>query len=489
MWLARPAPTGPAAATRAAGLGRVDAVALDGHQAEHRTARTPTGEQPLGPHPDRDGPGRPPFLGASPQVLGGSRFGPGEGEQHAQCQQGGQQRRTAERHQGQGHSGDRQQADDGAHVHHRLYDDPRGDAGGGEPDEQVVAAVRDAQPRVAEHPEQAHHHQAADQPQLLPDDRQDEVGVHRRQKVGPLLHGRAEPLTPPATCRERVDALDGLEAVPVGVREGIGERQQAAHPIGLQHRQHRRGDDDRHEHRGVEALRGADHPQDGQRHDGHADRTAEIRLEQNQQVDEQEHRHQGHQQVLGLREPAALAHQQIGAPQHQRDLHQLAGLHRDRTDHDPLPGTAADTADPRDEHHQQQEDREAEQRVGHPPEDPHRQAAGQHGDRHTDAHPDRLPDEQRVGRAGVRVRPYAGRREHHDQAEQQQQTDRGQQQVVGRQRPVQQRHPRRRLPVLLAFPAYPACLARLARHRDRPRPHRNLVTWQPATPRRPGTPL
>ena len=121
------------------------------------------------------------------------------------------QRRAARGDQRELHAGDRQQADDVAHVHGRLADDPDGDRHAGELDEAVGRAAGDAEAGVGEHAVQGDDDEAAEETELLADDREDVVGLRVRQQV-PLHRAVAEPDAPQAAGGQGVHAADGLEA-------------------------------------------------------------------------------------------------------------------------------------------------------------------------------------------------------------------------------------------------------------------------------------
>ena len=87
------------------------------------------------------------------------------------------ERRAAGRQERQRDARHRQQADDRAEIDRGLADDPRGHAGREQHAEPVGRAPRDVEADEAEAGEQREHEQAADEAELLADDREDEVGV------------------------------------------------------------------------------------------------------------------------------------------------------------------------------------------------------------------------------------------------------------------------------------------------------------------------
>ena len=105
---------------------------------------------------------------------------PGHVREHARADHRDHERRAARRQERQRDARHRQQPDDRAEVDHGLADDPRGDAGREQHAESVGRASRDVEADQAEAREQREHEQAADEPELLADDREDEVGVRVR---------------------------------------------------------------------------------------------------------------------------------------------------------------------------------------------------------------------------------------------------------------------------------------------------------------------
>jgi hypothetical protein len=372
----------------------------------------------------------------------GARLEPGEGQQHPDGGQRDQQGRAAEGDEGQRDPGDRQQTDDGAHVDDRLAAQPGGDARGGEPHEQVVGVLRDPDAGVDQDGEQGHHRERAQQAQLLPDDGEDVVGVRLRQPAGPLLLAGAEPLAEQPTGGQRVEALDRLVAGVLGVGERVAEGQQPVHPVRRGHgEEHRSGDEHAHQ-RGEDAHRRADDPQQRDHDGAHRHGGAEVGLQHDQQQHQGGHRHERDEQVGAHVEQALLAHQQVGSPQHERELRQLGRLQVEaQRQRDPA-GRAVDlVADAGQQHRDQQPQRDEQQRVGQRPVEADRHPGGREHQRQSERDEGALLDAGGEQRARGGVGPQAGGGEDHDQAEHQQQQGAGEQQVVGGQRPGQQ--PRR----------------------------------------------
>ena len=113
----------------------------------------------------------------------------GDVQEQSDAGHGDHERRAAERDERQRHTGDGQHADHGADVHEGLDQDPRRDAGGEEHAVVVGGPQRGADAGHAERHEQGDHQDGADEPELLGDDGEDEVGVGERQEapLGPAL--------------------------------------------------------------------------------------------------------------------------------------------------------------------------------------------------------------------------------------------------------------------------------------------------------------
>ena len=166
------------------------------------------------------------------------------------------------------------------------------------------------------------------QPELLADDREDEVVVRLGQPL-PLLPAGAEADAPPAAVGQGVEAVAGLEAGAVGVGAGAGQPgRDAPHPVaagedhdGRQHRRRRAGD-------GEQARRhpgGEEHAADDRtsgparcRGRGRRGRAASSRPPAGQD--------QGHEGVHELAQLAPLLGQDGRAEQDQADLGELGGL-------------------------------------------------------------------------------------------------------------------------------------------------------------------
>ena len=146
------------------------------------------------------------------------------------------ERRAADRQERQRDARHGQQPDDRADVDHGLPDDPRGDAGGEQHAEAIGRALRDPEADEPEAGEQPEHEQAADEAELLADDREDEVGVRVREEQ-PLGAARAEPDAVHAAAPERDQRLRDLVAgVPLVVPR-MQEREHPRAPVGRRERE------------------------------------------------------------------------------------------------------------------------------------------------------------------------------------------------------------------------------------------------------------
>ncbi len=264
-----------------------------------------------------------------------------------------------------------------------------------------------------------------------------------RQPAGPLLAAGAQPETEQPAGRQRVEALHGLVAGVLGVGERVAERQQPLQAVRCgEGEEHRPGDQHADQHP-EQAHRGADDPE--QRDDDGADRDRgpEVGLEHHQQQDQRGDRHERDEQVGAHVEQPLLAHEQVGAPQHQRQLGQLGRLEVEaQRQWDPARRAVDLVADSGQEHGDQQQQGQHQQRVGRRAVEAHRQPGGREHQRQPERDEGGLLDAGREQRAGRGVGPQAGGGEDHDQPEHEQQQGAGQQQVVARQRALQQRRPR-----------------------------------------------
>ena len=129
---------------------------------------------------------------------------------------------AAVRHERQGYAGDRHDAQAHADVLEGLEAEPAGDAGCGDPTEQVVGVARRSlsarqitrQSRTIDQP-------GADQSELLARDREHEVGVLLGHEPGLGLGAVEEPLPEQAAVADRDPGLLGVVAGAAGVEVGL----------------------------------------------------------------------------------------------------------------------------------------------------------------------------------------------------------------------------------------------------------------------------
>ena len=129
--------------------------------------------------------------------------------------------------------------------------------------------------------------------------------------------------------------------------------------------------------------------------------------------------------------------QQMRAPDHERDLGQFRGLHRQSGEDEPAAGAVGFVADPGDEHQHQHDDGDREGREGGAAQEPDRQPQRDPAGEQAHRRPHHLAGEDRPGRAVLVVGVHAGGRQHHDQAEGGQQCGHRDHQVKRRHRPGQ----------------------------------------------------
>jgi hypothetical protein len=327
---------------------------------------------------------------------------------------GEEERRASRAQEREGNALRGQQAHDDAQVDEGLDDDRERQARGEEGGERVGGLPRRPHPPPQEHDEGEHDRAGADEAQLLPHHREDEIAVGVRQ-VEQLLPALREADAGDAAGADGDEALDDLVAAParVGVRveEGLDPVPaiRGGHDRLIEQRQAEHG-----EHREVAQP----HPADDQHH--HADdqeheRAPEVRLDEDQvrePPEQEEGREEGGQELVHA---LPLLLQVIGEEEHRGELGQLRGLEREAPEADP-PVVAVHGG--HEEHHDQEHGREPDRGV-------HRRRLAQlavvepHRRPHHDQaqrRPHDLLDEEVVG-AAVRFLGQRGRcAPHHDQA-------------------------------------------------------------------------
>src|SRR5487761_911218 len=134
----------------------------------------------------------------------------GDAEQHPDRRQRGRDSRAAVAEERQRHACDGQRVGHGRHVQQRFKADPRRDRRGQSDAEPVGRAQRRAVATQPEEQEPEHDERRAEEPRLLPDDREDEVRVSLRQP--PVLLDRVADADTEKTARgETVQRLRRLE--------------------------------------------------------------------------------------------------------------------------------------------------------------------------------------------------------------------------------------------------------------------------------------
>src|SRR6266542_3767853 len=320
--------------------------------------------------------------------------------------------------------GHRHEARDDGHVHPGLEHDPHRDPGGEQRAGAVRRGDRDPRPLVRDREEQQHHRQRPPQAELVAEHREDRIGVRRGQETE-LLLARGQPLAERAPEREPVERLDGLEARAARVAPGIEERDDARHPVRLDHRG-ARPEDQREGGEGGELAQ----PGAGDEIHREADRAGDH--ERRDAADEQRER-DGHRRPAHL--VAALAEPEREV-EDERELRELRGLDPgERRDPQPPRGAADPRADAREEDRDQQDERDRDRDgrddavavIVDARDDQHRDEA--------DAHPHRLLDEEVPGVVEGVEGPDAAGAVHHREPDREERGDHGEErQVVPRRR-------------------------------------------------------
>src|SRR5438105_8184444 len=132
-------------------------------------------------------------------------------QQYADGAQRDGQRRATITYEGQGNAGRGQRHRDSRDVDQRLDRDPGGDAAGEERAERIRGLERDPVTAIGKKAEEGEHRGGADQPGLLADDREDEIGVGKGQPLI-FLNTLAQSDAHDASRSERDHRLDCLEA-------------------------------------------------------------------------------------------------------------------------------------------------------------------------------------------------------------------------------------------------------------------------------------
>ena len=334
----------------------------------------------------------------------------------------GEHRAAAVRHERQRYAGDRHDAQAHADVLERLEAEPAGDAGRGEPAEHVVGAGRDHQRPPDHQAEQRDQDARADQAELLPRDREHEVGVLLGHEAGAGLRAVEEPLAEQPAVADRDPGLLDVVAGAARVEVGVREREEPVHLVLLQQARGHGGHGGRHRATGEQrqpAARGTgdrEHAEDGGREHQHR---AEVGLQQDQrrrQPGDREHP----EHVAEA--PARAAATYVGAlggperhPDHDRELGELRRLDRQPAEHQPRL-RAVDRRAHGQHQHEPGDRRDVDERR----DDPHPPVVGgqhQHHQHQPDRDVDQLLLEVRRRVAAGEVVAVGGRRPHQHAAE------------------------------------------------------------------------
>src|SRR5262245_47987385 len=141
----------------------------------------------------------PPAISRRMGLLVGPLDGlPRDREEDAGSGEADDERRAAGADEREGDPGHRQQGDDDADVDERLEAEPGGDARGEERPERVRRPERRPDPGVGEDEEEDDDRRRPEEPELLADDREDEVvpGVRQVEAAGELALAEAGPEDP-----------------------------------------------------------------------------------------------------------------------------------------------------------------------------------------------------------------------------------------------------------------------------------------------------
>ena len=158
-------------------------------------------------------------------------------------------------------------------------------------------------------------------------------------------------------------------------------------------------------------------PQQAEQDGGEDDRRPHVAAEHDQTEQHEGDRDERHQHVLPLREQLLVlfAGDQVGAPQHQGELAELAGLNLEgAAEGDPVLVAVDRHPYPGDLHEDHQEDGTGEDRVGERPVQLHRHARDATQQHATDRGGEELlAEEERTGQRQLQRRDLGGRVDHH----------------------------------------------------------------------------
>src|SRR6266850_6352559 len=220
------------------------------------------------------------------------------------------------------------------HVHHRLRDQPDRNPH----PEVITTAVRGAHGRhdaaPEQHPERRNHRRGSDQPQLLRDHREDEIGVRLRQEEQ-LLAALADALAVQAAAGHCQDRLAHLEAGPQRVVLRVQERQDAANAVRRLYDHHgdRQGAGAAAEHEVAPAQPGEEQEDDRQQDVDR--RRAEVGLQVDQKRELADHDRARDDRADDVVDLGLLARHEIREKQDERQLADLGRLDLQRPQDDP----------------------------------------------------------------------------------------------------------------------------------------------------------
>ena len=331
-----------------------------------------------------------------------------------------------------------------------------GDAGGDDAAERVGRPAGDPQAGVGEDAEQREHDEAADDAELLGDQREDEVVVRVGQPA-PLEVALAEPDAEPAAVGDRVPALQRLVArivrrrsrcsAPASGRKPVEPLRPGSSATSTSGTIAGHADRELSQPNTRSRHPGGVHQADEQ--DDHADHRAEVVV-----ADQEQHQHGAGNRVPAMsrkrfsvlpslrqhaRRPTAPARAwpartAASAPGRGRATGRRRGPGRSRG----APSAPVLTRPSARSWSATQQQRDDHQRPGHGPVGAHRQPLGEPERDQADQRVDGLPGHRGVRVAAGHVRLDAGRREDHHQTDHQQQAGARKQQVVRRERPGEQ---------------------------------------------------
>src|SRR5690242_10604052 len=175
---------------------------------------------------------------------------PVHGHQHADRDHVGEHGAAAVGDEGQRQAGDRHDAQRHPDVHERLHGEPDRDPSGHQRAERLLGAGRDPQRAQDDQREQGDDDRGPGETELLPGDREDEVGVLLGDEVAGRQRAVEQAVAEQPARADRDLGLGGAVPGALRVRGRVEERGQPAQLVGLEQVQLERG------YRGQRARRG-----------------------------------------------------------------------------------------------------------------------------------------------------------------------------------------------------------------------------------------